>query len=200
MPIFGFNLRWLEPPSKILPEYWCKIHELLANASSERDKYSTMVLLSSLSYSEHAQQRLVQTLLALATVPGLRILRAPRQASFQLADRYSPAEQTLTSIVERHRQDFHHCPESKLQNLPGEKKHDADKRRSRIFKSARDKSVRMFVRDPSKGPRTTSGRPLARTTIHIFRSKKPCRKRVLISKVSIGTLSFKHIFKRYRLF
>lgn len=103
---FGFDLQWLDVPSKDFSEHWCTLHHLFTNASREFDKYNIMALLSTLAYAPYSKQELVETLLALATVPALRRLQAPRYANFQLSDGYGPAEEALVEVVNNHTQEF----------------------------------------------------------------------------------------------
>jgi hypothetical protein len=86
----GFDLNWLDMPAKFLPDDWCTLHYILSRSVPERDKYRIMIFLSTLSYSKHANQELVQTLLALATIRELRILQPPNHKVFRLAEGYMP--------------------------------------------------------------------------------------------------------------
>jgi hypothetical protein len=143
----GFDLRWLEKPAEIFPEFWCALQEFLSDSTVGKDKYKILVLLSTLSYSIHADQELVQTLLAFATVPSLRLHQPPRYPIFQLTDGYRPAQQRLISLITEQARPFHECPESDLPHLHGEKQHVANARRRRLWEDAKDEQARMLIRD-----------------------------------------------------
>jgi hypothetical protein len=74
----GFDLKWLDEPAKFLPDDWCTLHSILSRSVVDQDKYKVMIFLSTLSYSQHANQELVQTLLAFATIRPA-YCTAPRQ-------------------------------------------------------------------------------------------------------------------------
>jgi Protein of unknown function (DUF3638) len=144
----GFDLEWLEKkPSSLLPRYWCTLHDLLSNSVVERDKYRVMIFLSTFSYSPHAKQELIMTLLAFATSPELRMLRPPRYQAFQLADGYRPVLEKLTSLAEQHARHFNACPEHDLPKLRGETKRAADTRRTRLYQVAKAERARVFAKD-----------------------------------------------------
>lgn len=72
--MLGYDMKWLDPPAKFLPIYWCPLQINLSQSVVERDKYRIMIFLFTLTYSQHAKQKLVETLLAFATVVQLRAL------------------------------------------------------------------------------------------------------------------------------
>jgi hypothetical protein len=126
----GFHPKWVDlPAKKFLPDDWCTLHSVLSRSEVEQDKYDIMIFLGTLSYSEHADQGLVQTLLALTTIPELRTLRPPICSKFQLGDGYRPERERLTEVIEKHARQFYECPESNLPNLRFEQQHIADQRR-----------------------------------------------------------------------
>ena len=141
----GFDAKWLEPPSKFLPGTLYAFHHQLSHTSRERDKYKVMMLLSTLAYSEHAKQELVQTLLAFATVPKLRRLELPDFPVLRLSDGYAPLRQRMVSVVEIFVRPFDECPESKLVKLPGETRRMAERRREDEYHLAKDQQMKAFV-------------------------------------------------------
>lgn len=143
----GFDLKWLDAPSKFLPDYWCTLRTFLSHSVAERDKYKIIVFLSTLSYSAHAKQELVQTLLAFATISGLRVMQSPRYLVFQLAEGYQPVRPELVSLVEQHARQFYECPERRLPALPSEEWHIADERRREQHQVAKERQIRQFVED-----------------------------------------------------
>lgn len=136
-------------------------HQDVQRRLVEQDKYKIMIFLSTLSYSQHANQELVQTLLALATIPGLRTLRPPDCSFFRLGDGYRTEPERLTKVTGGHVRQFHECPESDLPNFPFEMQHTADQRRREEHEVAKEEKIRMFVEDlMAQWPRTSIPTPL----------------------------------------
>jgi hypothetical protein len=143
----GFDLEWLGAPAEFLPDDLCTLQHIFSRSVVERDKYKIMILLSTLSYSKHAKQELVQTLLAFATIPRLRALQPPSYATLQLSEGYSPVRQRLVSSVEGHVRQFYECPECNLPRRPDEDYGLADSRRRDQHRIAKEEQIRMFVND-----------------------------------------------------
>ncbi|KAL2068505.1 hypothetical protein VTL71DRAFT_14842 [Oculimacula yallundae] len=145
IPTLGFDTEWLHQPSEIFPIYWTSLHDCLSQARPERDKYRIMMLLSTLTYSQVAKQSLVQTLLAFATVPALRIVQQPYYEQLQLKDGYALVINTLQKTIRRHAKKFQACPEARLEILLNETKHAADARRHNAYELGRDECMTAFV-------------------------------------------------------
>lgn len=142
---FGFDIRWLDSPNKFLPINLFALQRQLSQTSREQDKYKVMMLLSSLSYSEHAKQELVQTLLAFATVSELRKIQLPDGPTFKLSDGYFPQKKKLAAVVESFVRPFDDCPESKLVKMPGETRRMVERRREDEYHLARAQHIQEFV-------------------------------------------------------
>jgi hypothetical protein len=157
----GFDPKWLDPPAKFLSDGWCTLHSILSGSVVEQDKYKIMIFLSTLSYSQHANQELVQTLLALATIPELRTLRPPDCSVFRLGDGYRPERERLAKVTGGHVRRFYECPESDLPNLPFEQQHIANQRRRAKYEVAKEEKIRRFVEDlMAQWPRANISTPL----------------------------------------
>lgn len=143
----GYDTNWLAPRNKFLPDYWCVFHRILTQAEVEKDKYKIMMFLSTLAYSRHVDQELVQTLLAFATVPELRRIRMPEYESFDLARGYSPDGGKLTQLARKWARPFLTCPEHELPQNYGESWEDANDRRRDKHKTALDDCLDVFVDD-----------------------------------------------------
>ncbi|KAH8676420.1 hypothetical protein BGZ60DRAFT_562097 [Tricladium varicosporioides] len=145
--VIGFDLLWLDEPAKYLPNYWCTLHAFLSKSVVGRDKYKIMVFLSTLSYSPHAKQELIQTLLAFATIPGLRSMQLPASPVFHLAEGYQPVRQELTSLMEQYVRPFYECPERHLPTLPSEESYVADERRREQHQIAKERQIKEFIEE-----------------------------------------------------
>jgi hypothetical protein len=143
----GFSLKWLDAAAKFLPEYWCTFHAFLSHSVVERDKYKIMVFLSTLSYSSHAKQELVQTLLAFATIPRLRVIQPPSYLEFRLAKGYRPVWQELVSLVGRYAREFYECPEYNLPALPSEAYYITEERQRDQHQIAKERQISLFVEE-----------------------------------------------------
>lgn len=141
----GYDVKWLDPPANFLPRDWCTLQTALSHSVVEIDKYRIMIFLSTLTYSQHAKQELVQTLLAFATVPQLRTARPPDYTSFQLSHGYKVDKEKLVDVANNRRRAFHSCPESNLLQLPYETFSDADERRRDEHQAAAEECLGRFV-------------------------------------------------------
>ena len=142
---FGFNLKLLDPPAVVLPKEWCTLQTMFSQSAEERDKYKIMMFLSTLAYSQHARQELVQTLLAFATVPGLRAIRPPNSKFFQLSDGYEPDREELFAMTKKKVWPYEASPESCLPQLPHETLTEADERRQERHCAAAEGQLSLFV-------------------------------------------------------
>ena len=141
----GYDLIWLDSPEKILPPRWCTIQNSLTHSVAEKDKYRIMLFLSTLTYSQHAQKELIQTLLAFATIPGLRATRLPDFDSFDLSQGYQPTKTKLVELTNKKSRLFYLCPESDLPQLLHETGAVADDRRRDEHRTALKGFVDQFV-------------------------------------------------------
>jgi hypothetical protein len=78
----GFDRRWPDLPANFLPDHWCTMQNILSNSVWEKDKYWIMVFLATLSYSQHADEELIHTFLAFATVQELKLAQPANTACF----------------------------------------------------------------------------------------------------------------------
>ncbi|PGH26547.1 hypothetical protein AJ80_01861 [Polytolypa hystricis UAMH7299] len=101
----GYSIEWTEPPSQLFPRIFCYIRELLSQAKKKKDKYRIMFL-STLVFSKKVNPEFVHTLLAFATVPGLRSLRQPSHYSFLLSDGYEPTYDKLVKLIKQQAHEF----------------------------------------------------------------------------------------------
>lgn len=141
----GYDVNWLVPQTEFLPEHWCAFHDILTQVQVETEKYKMMMFLSTLAYSQHMEQELVQTLLAFATVPRLRRMRLPEYKSFDLARGYTPDREILTGLARRRARSFSTCPEHDLPQNYNENWQEADDRRRDKHKMALEDCVGVFV-------------------------------------------------------
>jgi hypothetical protein len=141
----GFGANFLDAPATFLPSYWCTLHGLLSKTVPETDRYKVMILMSTLSYSAHANQKLVHTFLALATILGLRALQPPRHSMFQIKDGNMPVRERLVSIIKGHTLPFHECPEYNLPKLRRENMNLVNARRSQRYRTAKTACTKRFT-------------------------------------------------------
>ena len=141
----GYDMQWLDLPSKTLPMIWGKLQKMLAESRVERDKYRTMFLLSTMACSERAKMEIINTLLAFAIVPGLGTLQTPNYPLFNLSSGYEPDRETLYNIVDNAAQPFQQCPERNLVQLQSETLQEVETRRRRMHGQAKDTKITAFV-------------------------------------------------------
>ena len=145
IPAIGYDAKWLEPPANFLPDIWYTLHTALSQSEPQKDKYKIMLFLCTLNYSQYSETKLVQTLLAFATVPKLREMTLPRYPLFQLADGYQPDIARLTQVVTTKARPFDSCPETELPSMTNETIQDANERRRDEHRRAKEKYASQFA-------------------------------------------------------
>lgn len=173
----GFDLRWLDPPAKFLPDHWCVLQSVLSSSVMDRDKYRIMIFLATLSYSQYIDEELIYTLLAFATVQQFELVRPPNQELFQLSQGYEPQRETLVQITKNHTRSYYECPESRLPNHPFESTIDAYERRNDEYELAKAKGIEDFVdRIIGQWPEASISSPSGCTTyINVQEAMKDAR-------------------------
>ena len=141
----GYDIEWLNPPATFLPENWCTLQTILSHSVVETDKYKIMIFLSTLAYSRYAKPELVQTLLAFATVPELRMVRPPDYTSFDLSHGYQADKKKIVEVVSDKGRDFHLCPESNMPSLPHETFAEVNERRMDEHRAAAEECFGRFA-------------------------------------------------------
>ena len=141
----GYDMKWLNAPADFFAEDWCTLQMALSHSVVETDKYEIMIFLSTLTYSRHAKQELIQTLLAFATVPELRATAPPDYASFELSHGYKPDRRKIRDVASNRLRPYNSCPESSLPRYPLETVSDADERRRDMHRTAVEECLGQFV-------------------------------------------------------
>lgn len=141
----GYDMKWLEPVANHFPGDWCALQIALSHSIAGADKYRIMIFLSTLMYSQTANQELVRTLLAFATVSELRVLKPPQFESFNLFDGFEPDRKRLEEAAKSMARPFSSCPESELAQLSNETYAEAQERRWNSYQAALDNCIKTFV-------------------------------------------------------
>lgn len=95
----GYDSKCLQCPSDFFPKYWNFLRQKLTECKPVQDKFWIMAMLSTLSYARAADQELIHTLLAFATLPLLKRLEPPSQPVFTINDGYKPSMDVIYSLV-----------------------------------------------------------------------------------------------------
>ena len=141
----GYDMNWLDPLDKFLPAGWCTLQSALSHIEVDRDKYRVMMFLSTLSYSQHANQELIETLLAFATVPKLRGMNPPDFMSFDLEDGFAPNRSILVGVTGACTREFYLCPEYDLPPRAYETPANLASRRKDEYEEAVEERVSIFI-------------------------------------------------------
>lgn len=142
---FSYSVRWLEPIANHFPGDWCALQIALSRSISSTSKYQIMIFLSTLMYSQTANQEFIRTLLAFATVPELRTLQPPQSELFKLSNGFEPDRKRLEEAAMNSARPFSSCPESELAKLAEETYAQAGERRNGEYQRALEKCVNAFV-------------------------------------------------------
>lgn len=141
----SYDTKWLGSPGSVFPEHLLSACRTLSRSRKDEDKHKIIFFLSTLSYSRHADQQLVETLLAFATVGRLRNLPQPRYTSFELYSGSSPNRLSLEHDIELFAKEFGQCPESGLPQLPNETQQQLRQRRTDQYNEASAQAIEHFV-------------------------------------------------------
>ncbi|TLD29710.1 p-loop containing nucleoside triphosphate hydrolase protein [Venturia nashicola] len=152
----GFDKSWLGA-TEDMPTYWCSLVALFTRSDETVHKYRIMFFLSTLLYSNPESNRLIQTLLSFATVPQLRALSLPDQASYTLSDGYAPNKSEIVALVTDNAKGFYQSPESKLPKLVSElSEAQADARRHFLHEEkGQDYAIELSEKFMSQWPSAT---------------------------------------------
>ncbi|KAF4634555.1 hypothetical protein G7Y89_g3550 [Cudoniella acicularis] len=108
-----FEIGWLQPPSATLRTVWCDIQNQLSQCDLSRDKYRIMMFFAALTFSKGADQQIIQTLLAFATIPSMRSIRPPgNHRRLLLSDGALVDQVRLKKLAEKAKIGFSYRPES----------------------------------------------------------------------------------------
>jgi hypothetical protein len=132
---FNFDKKWLEAPSRFLPQYFCSMQSFLSK-SDARDKFAITIFLANLAHSKHGNIPLVYTLLAFATAPALRNVQPPAYEQFDLSKGFEPDKPKLRRILEACKISFAESPERRISRFPNEPDRDFLNRREADYEAA----------------------------------------------------------------
>ena len=143
--VTGYDSRWLQPIKDILPPHWSALQSYLSKCQPRTHKYSIMLFLCTLACSKHADEELIHTFLAFATVPELTHLNAPSHSAFHLSFGFEPQSARLRELIERSAIRFEDSPDSALPQRAGEISANAKARRMASYSSSLKRHVSAFV-------------------------------------------------------
>ncbi|KAI9803787.1 MAG: hypothetical protein M1825_001667 [Sarcosagium campestre] len=141
----GYKRSWLDRPIENLSTNWCKLHATLSSCTFESDRYNIMLFLCTLSYSGRVSQELVETLLALATVPKLRTITPPDCTPIDLSKGCEPCRTLLTSTTNKFLQEEHNWPRRNAARNSYESHEAASIRWARERRADKESCVDEFV-------------------------------------------------------
>lgn len=126
----GYDRKWL---TQNLADVWCQLYKSLQESTQQLDTYRLMFLLSTLSYSKKVDLRLIETLLAFATVPRFQYLTLPPYSSYNLEQGFSPSRDILIAAVKDCVKSFGGSDEASLSKRYNEHESDLARRRYQTY-------------------------------------------------------------------
>ena len=145
LPDLAYDSAWLTRPREYLAQYWCSLQTAFSQGVTESDRYSRMMVLAMMAYSQKVDQQLIEALLAFGTIPRLRRFRPPPHPVFDLSLGFKPDKSALIQMVRATSSGFESSPESKTAKLPGETKCRADQRRRKLYQNSLKRRVSEWV-------------------------------------------------------
>ena len=138
---FHFDCRWLNEPTKLLRNLWCRIHLLFSRRVARYDKYSVMMWLCSLAFSRPSDTGLLYVLAALYTTPALASIEVPHASEFRLEEGISVDQSVIATMARNARKRFKDCPEGSHRG--GD--YHTQRRRQSEFQVNQDRAINRFA-------------------------------------------------------
>lgn len=144
--ILGYDEKWLDAPSEFLPDHWFAIYQKLSACNESQDKYKVMIFLSTIVFSQKADEELVHTLLAFATNPAFRRIQIPKYQYFILSEGFEPNEHSVADAVASRIRSYADTPASELVRRESETGYQANIRRRQMYDECQERAIRTGVR------------------------------------------------------
>ncbi|KAJ8068302.1 hypothetical protein OCU04_003865 [Sclerotinia nivalis] len=143
--ILGYNQKWLDAPSKFLPDHWFAIYQRLSACDENQDKYKVMIFLSTMVFSQKADEAFVHTLLAFATNTSFRRIQIPKYQYFFLSEGFEPNENSLANAVASKIKSYTNTPASKLVKGESETEYQANIRRRQMYDECQERAIQTGI-------------------------------------------------------
>lgn len=138
----GYDRKWL---TQNLADVWCHLYKSLQESTQEFNTYQLMFLLSTLSYSKKVDLRLIETLLAFATVPRFQSLMPPPYSSYNLEQGFSPNRDILIAAVKDCVRSFGESDEASLSKRHNEQESDLARRRCQTYEESSESQSTSYA-------------------------------------------------------
>ncbi|KAF2131741.1 hypothetical protein P153DRAFT_336326 [Dothidotthia symphoricarpi CBS 119687] len=145
-----FDPMWLDCLTPLLKEYWCTLHQSLANLSQKYNKFDILVWLSTLAYAKSADMDTVQALGAMYRLPDLATPQIPSASSFDLSHGHTFNVQQIQLIAKRHAVPFRSCPEYSIPMMADETNRKYGYRRRGAYQRSQNHALRTLLESVSK--------------------------------------------------
>jgi hypothetical protein len=122
-------LYWCE----FVSEHWCSIHQALAQADSNFDKFNLMTWFATLAFAKDMDTHILQTLASFFTMRDMAQVPPPQMTSFDLSQGAELKKGTLSQSIRSALRPMHLCPAGRLSALPGETQRALKRRRQSEF-------------------------------------------------------------------
>lgn len=142
---FVFDARWLEDPSRILPEALLRIHKAFATLGSKMNRFDIMIWMATIAFAEHADLTVTQTLLGIVSVKAVTNIPIPDYPFFNLSHGLKPKVSELRKALLSACVDFEASDEASLPAHPGETRAEARRRRKEAHQEGRKEAIEKFA-------------------------------------------------------
>lgn len=137
-----YDRKWL---TQNLADVWCELYKSLQKSTQQVDTYRLMFLLSTMSYSKKVDLKLVESLLAFATVPKFRYLMLPPYSSYNLGQGFSFNRDNLITIVRECARSFGGSDEANLSSRYNESESELARRRYQTYEENSESQAISYV-------------------------------------------------------
>ncbi|KAF1968390.1 hypothetical protein BU23DRAFT_514913 [Bimuria novae-zelandiae CBS 107.79] len=147
-PVFTYHARLLDDPKSYLPDLWCRIHLSLSVWSQSFNKFSVMMWLSTLAFSQKVNMNAIQAMASFYKVRSTSTYQPPRTdlTHFKLSKGSNPSLEDIKSVVMNHCRPFQGSNEDSLPRNSGESYRQWQSRKEKKFDDSQDDAVLAFSR------------------------------------------------------
>ncbi|PHH83232.1 hypothetical protein CDD82_2843 [Ophiocordyceps australis] len=139
-----YDSAWLDSPETFLSSLWCPYHQAVKQNRLFPDKFQAMVWLAALSYAEHRDEQVIQTLLCLYLSSSVSSPILPDYPRFELAEGDGIRKDQVLELVSRSTKPLRQCPEVNMKALDGEEPQEHMNRRNAEYSSSRKRAAESF--------------------------------------------------------
>lgn len=109
-----YDAEWVKSVTNFTPESWCNMHSVFQRKVSKSTKFQRAAWLAAIAYASGEDSVVLDTLLAISTIPSFTKVPIPKTKSFIAREKCNPDSDSLRDIVQLAWLQFGIAPEQNL--------------------------------------------------------------------------------------